>query len=297
MDFKNNTITQKSKADMEVLAGNSNVINTFMEKSLVLLELNRLPNIKLALNLVEKDKIRLIYEESIKFANARYVMEKNILYVNATPFCKRKDGIGEVEYIMDSKELYSLLMGALVVYYNDILVKNRDYVNDCITLYINMLPSIFVKGGKGHFASQYDAYKFHFLAIVYLLSNNKTVVTQIKDYAIKISKVSREIADVLDEKYNLDNFKNYYFGDFLNDVLKEEFPFIDKFTLDSVLYNAALIYGPANVYFVDVISVMGTIIVDYTQGNKPHLNLKYAALKDLVKSNMYNNINSILSDI
>ena len=94
-----------------------------------------------------------------------------------------------------------------------------------------------------------------------------------------------------------DHFKNYYFGDFLNDVLKEEFPFIDKFTLDSVLYNAALMYGPANVYFVDVISVMGTIIVDYTQGNKPHLNLKYAALKDLVKSNMYNNINSILSDI
>ena len=33
MDFKNNTITQKSKADMEVLAGNSNVINTFIEKS------------------------------------------------------------------------------------------------------------------------------------------------------------------------------------------------------------------------------------------------------------------------
>ena len=198
---------------------------------------------------------------------------------------------------MDSKELYSLLMGALVVYYNDILVKNRDYVNDCITLYINMLPSIFVKGGKGHFASQYDAYKFHFLVIIYLLSNNKTAVTQIRDYAIKTSKVSREIADVLDEKYDLDNFDNYYFGDFLDNVLKQEFPFMTKFTLDSVLYNAALMYGPANVYFIDVISVMGTIIIDYTQGNKPHLNLKYAALKDLVKSNMYNNIHSTLGDI
>ena len=297
MDFKNNTITQKSKADMERLAGNEEVINTFIEKTLVLLELNRLPNIKLALDLVNTDKIRLVYDESIKFANARYVMEKNILYVNATPFCKRKDSIGEVEYIMDSKELYSLLMGALVVYYNDILVKNRDYVNDCITLYINMLPSIFVKGGKGHFASQYDAYKFHFLVIIYLLSNNKTAVTQIRDYAIKTSKVSREIADVLDEKYDLDNFDNYYFGDFLDNVLKQEFPFMTKFTLDSVLYNAALMYGPANVYFIDVISVMGTIIIDYTQGNKPHLNLKYAALKDLVKSNMYNNIHSTLGDI
>ena len=96
MDFKNNTITQKSKADMERLAGNEEVINTFIEKTLVLLELNRLPNIKLALDLVNTDKIRLVYDESIKFANARYVMEKNILYVNATPFCKRKDSIGEV---------------------------------------------------------------------------------------------------------------------------------------------------------------------------------------------------------
>ena len=89
--------------------------------------------------------------------------------------------------------------------------------------------------------------------------------------------------------------EDYTFEDLLENVLKEEFLFLTKFNISSILFNLSLLYGSANTYMIDTISTLGTIAVDYIQGNRPQLNVKYGALKGIIKSNYYNNIISIIN--
>ena len=166
-----------------------------------------------------------------------------------------------------------------------------------VDIYLEVIPKVFVKGGQGYFDSVSAISKLHFLLAYFLLSKNNTTIRFIEEYAVKKSKIRSEDLDVLKEKYDLENLarEDYTFNELLENILKEEFSFLNKFNTGAILYNMSLLYGASNTYMIDTMSTLATIAVDYIQGNRPQLNVKYGALKGIIKSNIYNNIISVLN--
>ena len=86
------------------------------------------------------------------------------------------------------------------------------------------------------------------------------------------------------------------FEEFLNEILKNEFKFIQEMNLNMIIYNATLVFGAENISIIDNLTIMAQIMTDCIIGNRPTLNATNSIFKNLVKSTMYNNILSVLAD-
>lgn len=297
-DLENSLVAIRNDKDINLLLESTNNINNYMDSIIAILVMKHLPLMNDIDKVIKDDKIVLIYEDALKTAKVRFVRENNVAYINVTPFVKKKElAGGKIEYTATTNELYSLLMGAYVTLNHDKLVNDREYISDMISIYLETIPKVFVKGGQGYFDSVSSVTKLHFLLTYFLLSKNKTTIRFPEEFAAKVSKIRPEDLDVLKEKYNLDNMTDddVTFNELLENILKEEFSFLKKFNTGAVLYNMSLLYGASNTYMIDTMSTLATIAVDYIQGNRPQLNVKYGALKGIIKSNIYNNIISVLN--
>lgn len=297
-NLENSLIAKRNDKDINLLLESTNNINNYMESLIAILVMKHLPLINNIDEAIKDEKIILIYEDDLKNAKVRFVEEKGVVYINVTPFTKKKELTGgKLEYNASTNELYSLLIGAYVTLNHNTLTNDREYVSDMVDIYLEVIPKVFVKGGQGYFDSVSAISKLHFLLAYFLLSKNNTTIRFIEEYAVKKSKIRSEDLDVLKEKYDLENLarEDYTFNELLENILKEEFSFLNKFNTGAILYNMSLLYGASNTYMIDTMSTLATIAVDYIQGNRPQLNVKYGALKGIIKSNIYNNIISVLN--
>ena len=297
-DLENSIVAKRNDKDIMILLDSTNNINEYLESNIAILIMKHLPLMSNIDASIKGNKIILIYEEELMNTKARYAKNNNVVFVNVTPFTKRKElSGGKLEYNINTNELYSLIIGAYVTLKHDELVKDREYISDMLDIYLETMPKIFVRGGQGHFETLSAVSKLHFLLSYFLLSKNNTIINFKEEYSAKKAKIRPEDLDTLKEKYDLEEMSNedYTFEDLLEKVLKEEFLFLNKFNIGSILHNIILLYGSANSFMIDTISTLGTIAVDYIQGNRPQLNVKYGALKGIIKSNYYNNIISIIN--
>ena len=297
-NLENSLIAKRNDKDINLLLESTNNINNYMDSLIAILVMKHLPLINNIDEAIKDEKIILIYEDELKNAKVRFVEEKGIVYINVTPFAKKKELTGgKLEYNASTNELYSLLIGAYVTLNHNTLTNDREYVSDMVDIYLEVIPKVFVKGGQGYFDSVSAISKLHFLLAYFLLSKNNTTIRFIEEYAVKKSKIRSEDLDVLKEKYDLENLarEDYTFNELLENILKEEFSFLNKFNTGAILYNMSLLYGASNTYMIDTMSTLATIAVDYIQGNRAQLNVKYGALKGIIKSNIYNNIISVLN--
>ena len=176
-DLENSLVAIRNDKDINLLLESTNNINNYMDSIIAILVMKHLPLMNDIDKVIKDDKIVLIYEDALKTAKVRFVRENNVAYINVTPFVKKKElAGGKIEYTATTNELYSLLMGAYVTLNHDKLVNDREYISDMISIYLETIPKVFVKGGQGYFDSVSSVTKLHFLLTYFLLSKNNLFI-------------------------------------------------------------------------------------------------------------------------
>lgn len=284
-----------SHEDIDILKQSSvNNINDGLADTLYLMKLNKLPMAEKLVKLVNSNKIRFINNDKLLHATVRWVYDKNCVLINVAPYVKRKRGVEDM-YSIALNELYSLILSGSIFLYSDTFNKNRDYIKSCIEGYTNLLGKAFTKACNGHFRDTNEVNKFYFLAIVYLLNHNNTIVKDIFSYASLNSGLDDSVSNVLKKKYSIEMFSDL--ETFCEKVLKEEFRWADKLQPGALVHSISTMYGASNTYMLENIDTVGSIIADCVMGGRPNIFSRYANLKGVFKSISYNNIISILRDI
>ena len=275
----------------------SNIINKDINDLLYLLELNNSPMIKICIDHVKRNKLILVYNEDFLNSSIRFITKNDSVIINCTKFAKiKKQSADKKKYVINSDHLYALLIeGLATLYHDNVLSYNRDYLNDAASLYMEVIPRIFTKGGN-FFSNTDKVKKFHFLMLFFLFSHNKTIVSNPEGYSTRITEIREDDVKYLKTLYDFEKIKNMDFEEFLNEVLKNEFKFIQEMNLNMIIYNATLVFGAENISILDNLSILSQIMCDCIIGNRPTLNASNSIYKNLVKSTMYNNILSVLAD-
>lgn len=275
----------------------NNIINKDIGDLLYLLELNNSPMVKKCIDHIKNNKLILVYDENFLNSSIRFILHGDKVLINCTKFAKLKKQSGDKrKFVINSDHLYSLIIEGLTTLYHDkILVYNRDYLNDAANLYMEIIPRIFTKGGN-FFSNTDKVKKFHFLMLLFLFSRNKTVVSNPEGYVTRITEIREEDVKYLKTLYDFEKIKDMNFEEFLNEVLKNEFKFIQEMNLNMIIYNSTLVFGAENISIIDNLTIMSQIMTDCIIGNRPSLNATNSIFKNLVKSTMYNNILSVLAD-
>lgn len=295
--MSNNILKTHLKEDLEKFESlmKTHVINDDIKDLLHLLELNNAPLSAKCLEHVKKNKLQLVYSDDLLNTSVRFHKVGEKVYINVSKFTKvKKESGNRMRYVIPMDQLYSLLLCGISVLYEDILNYNREYLRDVCDIYMEIVPKIFTKGGN-FFADTDKVARFHFLLIYFLFSHNKTVISNVEAFAKNQSEIKEDDVKMLAVTHDLEKIPSMDFDTFLEKVLKEEFKFLKDFNPAMVIYNASLIFGAENVTLLDTIHVTGTVIMDCVTGNRPSLNVGYSIFKNLVKSNMYNNMISILA--
>ena len=146
-NLENSLIAKRNDKDINLLLESTNNINNYMDSLIAILVMKHLPLINNIDEAIKDEKIILIYEDELKNAKVRFVEEKGIVYINVTPFAKKKELTGgKLEYNASTNELYSLLIGAYVTLNHNTLTNDREYVSDMVDIYLEVIPKVFVKG-------------------------------------------------------------------------------------------------------------------------------------------------------
>lgn len=299
MDLKNSivykTIEEEYKDFIDTYK--DNIINKDINDLLYLLELNNSPMIKQCINHVKNNRLILVYNENFLNSSIRFINHKDNVLINCTKYAKLKKHSGDRrKFVINSDHLYSLLIEGLATLYHDkILAYNRDYLNDAANLYMEIIPRLFTKGGN-FFSNTDKVKKFHFLMLYFLFTHNTTIVANPEGYVSRLTEIRQDDVKVLKTLYDFEKIKKMDFEEYLNEVLKNEFKFMQEMNLNMIIYNATLVFGAENISIVDNLSIMCQIMTDCIIGNRPTLNATNSIFKNLVKSTMYNNILSVIAD-
>lgn len=249
---------------------------------------------------IAKGDIVLLYDEKSVRSYTRMFkdLDKNKVYVNVSPFArKEKEG-----YAIDSIKLYSLLLGAMVTLYHEDIVRDRNYVSKNMDIYLEFMTKFIASQRKNFNYAKNESFKYHFIMSIFYLYKNKTKIFDIYNYAIKISEITKEDADVLMVKYdkylNEKNKDNLTYEDLLENVLKKEFAFLnDKtFTKESIINSIHKMYGGFMVYMIEEMSIIGTLMMNYVVKGSNSL-LDKSVYKGLVSPNDTNEIITTLAKI
>lgn len=283
-----------SHEDIDILRKSTDDINDKIQDLLHLLKLNKLPIIDKLLKLVHSGEIRLVYDERLLHATVKWVYDKGIVLVNVTPSAKRKKGLEEA-YNIPSNELYSYIIGAAVFYYSNQLCKDRSYVRDCLNIYMDIIGRVFTKNSGGHFSGPEQTSRFHYILGKYLLLHNKTAISNINAFVALQSGISNKAINILEAKYKDKDYEN--FETLIENVIKQEFPFMDKVVPMSLIHTLSTMIGASNSYMLENIDTIGAIMVDHVMGNRATLFSRYPAFKGMFKSTMYNNVVDVLKNV
>ena len=293
-DLKNTYVyTELTNEDVEMLRKSKVDINKGLEESLYALKLNKPPLVEKLLKLVSSKKIRFVNDERLKHASVKWVVDKNMCLVNITPYVTKRKGI-DTGYNIALNELYSLLLGAAVFLYSDKLNKDRGHIKNCLTLYMELIGKVIARTTKGHFNTPLESNKFHFIMCKYLLTHNKTGVSDIDTVAANISEISEKDLMSIKKRYNDKNWNKL--DDLLSNVIIPEFPFMEGLKGVSLVHTISTLLGPSNVYMLENIDTITTIMVDHVMGGKPSLFTRYSGIRGTVKSNSYNIVIEILRE-
>ena len=137
-----------------------------------------------------------------------------------------------------------------------------------------------------------------FILSYYILSNNKVnVISNVLGYSKKISNILEKDFDLMMVKYP-DMEKNQVLDkDNMWKIMQNEFIFLKEVNIETFIYTVIYNYGASNSEMIDDLSVTGTIIIDFVQGNRATLNiLKNNFIKESIESTMYNNMIHVLSE-
>lgn len=273
------------------------IINKDISDLLYLIELNNSPMVKKCIEHIKNNKMLLVYNEDFLNSSIRFILKEDKVIINCTKFAKLKKQSGDGrKFVINSDHLYSLLIEGLATLYHDkVLSYNRDYLNDAASLYMEIIPRVFTKGGN-FFANTDKVKKFHFLMLFFLFSKNKTIVANPEGYVARLTEIREDEIKYLKTLYDFDKVKNMDFEEFLNEVLKNEFKFMSEMNLNMVIYNASLVFGAENMSIIDNLTILAQVMCDCIIGNRPTLNASNSIFKNLVKSSMYNNILSVIAD-
>ena len=276
---------------------NKNIINNMLEKEIALLSVSKLPLSKKLLEFLKNKKIILIADKEIKYNGIRFLNKDGKVYVNVTESTKFKNNASGIEYTIPADELYAYLLEAAVsLYFTEILSSSRDVIENCVTVYLDLIRRVILK--KNHLSSEYARNKLDFIMANYILSNNTVkCISNIQGYSRKISDILERDYDMMVIKYP--EFKN---GEKITEerlwkILQNEFIFLKDINIETFKYDLIYHYGATNAHILENLSITAILIADFAQGNKAKLNvLKNNFLKDSIKSNMTNNIISLLSE-
>lgn len=274
---------------------NKNIINNMIEKEVAILSVSRLTLSKKLLGLLKSKKLILIADKEIKYNGIRFLKNGEKVYINVTESTKFKNNATGIEYTIPVDELYAYLLEGAVTLYFDELTASRDLMETCITVYLDLIRRVLLK--KNHMSSQNARDKLDFILCYYILSNNNIkCITNNVGYA-------RKKSDILERDYEMMVVKYPEFkGEKLSEeklwkILQNEFIFLKDINLDSFKYDLIYHFGATNNNILSDLTVIGTIIADFAQGNKAKLNvLKNNFLKESIKGPMVNDIIWTLSE-
>ncbi len=249
---------------------------------------------------IEKGKIILLYDEKSVRSYTRIFkdIDKDVVYINVSPFArKEKEG-----YSIDSIKLYSLLLGAMLTLYHEDVVRDRDYLEKNIDIYLEFMTKFIASQRKNFNYAKNESLKYHFIMALFYLYKNKTKIFDPLNYAIKISEITKEDADVLMVKYdsylNIKNKDSITYSELLENVLKKEFAFLNdkSFTEESIINSIHRMYGGFMVYMIEEMSIIGTLMMNYVVKGSNSL-LDKSVYRGLVSSNDTNEVITALARI
>ena len=90
-NLETSLIAKRNDKDINLLLESTNNINNYMDSLLAILVMKHLPLINNIDESIKDEKIILIYEDDLKNAKVRFVEEKGVVYINVTPFTKKKE--------------------------------------------------------------------------------------------------------------------------------------------------------------------------------------------------------------
>lgn len=281
----------------ELLKGTD--IGKELEAPLHLVKLNKYPIVNIVLKHIEKGDIVLMYNEKSVRSFVRFVKDdsKSKVYVNLSPFTTSKNDT----YNIDSVRLYSLLLGAMVTLYHDRLVKDREYLAKNVDIYLTLMTQIIARREKFFNTAKNESFKYHFIMTLFYLYKNTTPVSDLVSYAIKLSEITKEDADVIMELYGeyLDpkNKDKLTYEILLEEVLKKEFKFLKKeFNVEAVITLISMTCGGFMCYMIEEMSVIGTLMMNYVVKSSKTL-LDKGVYQGLVKSKDYGRLLDALAKV
>ena len=273
-------------------------INKMLGTGLILLKECKFPISKILTKHVESGKISLMYDDNFKRQPIRFELANSgkMVYCNVSNYAKKREDLSGVYYDMQIRDLYGFCIGGLAKLYFKDIAYNRDTFGHCMKVYIEFVRKAVLK--NNHMSSQASRNKLDFILAYHILHCTKDkVVRNELNYAQKMSNITEEDLKMLMVKYpEIENNKPYD-GD-LFELLQKEFIFLKNSTKDTLNYNLLYLYGPANGEMLDDLSVIATIIVDFSVHNKATLNgEKNNMMKDAIEARMYNDIIDVLREV
>lgn len=280
--------------DIDILKKSKEDINDGIADVLHLLRLNKLPIIDKLAKLVESKKIKLIVDERLKHANVRWVYDNGVVLVNVTPSAKQKRGL-EASWSIPSNELYSYILGGAVFLYSEKLNRDRTYLKDISMIYMEIMGKIFNKATSGYFKGNNELSMFHYIMLRHLFANNKTAIMNPESFCANLANIDSTDLSVLKKKYDDKEYTNL--EDVIDNILKEEFSFMEKLNPTGLIHTMSIMVGATNGYMLENIDTIGALMCDNVMGNRLSLYAKHPSLKGLFKSTMYNNVIEVLKSV
>ena len=283
--------------DKNLLIKNKNDVTNDLEEEITLLSVSKLPLSKKLVELYKKGVFHLIADTELKHSGLRFAIEHGRVFINISPLAKTRKSMDGTEYKLNLNEFYAFLMGGLVkLKFFDTLAYNRDVINDCMNVYLELMTKAILK--NHHLKSVAAMDKMRFILSYYILSNNKVnVISNVLGYSKKISNILEKDFNLMMVKYP-DMEKNQVLDkDNMWKIMQNEFIFLKEVNIETFVYTVIYNYGASNSEMIDDLSVTGTIIIDFVQGNRATLNiLKNNFIKESIESTMYNNMIHVLSE-
>nr|DAS07509.1 MAG TPA: hypothetical protein [Caudoviricetes sp.] len=269
----------------------STICNDSLGNLPILIKESRYPLGDKVIKYMEDKKIILLYNErKNEYSDIRFIVRKDKVYVNISNDTKIREEIDKDIFHIQIDIAYAYLIGALTkLKFLEFLSFDRDILADCTNVYTEFMRRSIIR--QNHISSDTSRNKMDFILIFYIMCNTpRKIVTNILNYAQKMSNITEEDFKMLQIKYN--NFNKVDMT--LNEmwyILQKEYIFLREVDEDNLKYQVIFNYGAANIDLISDLSIIACIIVDFCIHNKATLNVtKNNYIKDSIKSTMYNNI-------